>query len=218
MATLHLMVGLPCSGKSTRARALGEEFNALVLTPDLWQLKLFGDDAGDPAHDARHTAVEEIMWDVAERVLAMGGSVVLDFGFWSREERDDFRARARRLGVGFRLHFMDVPVPELFARMEARNRVRDGRTFFIPREEMEKYIPLSSRCIRTSAMRKRLSGPEWRNDGESVSRCGKNRKPVHDFAFSRLTRAHRLDIMNIRISGRWRGHGLAAGGGEDSII
>ena len=56
-------------------------------------------------------------------------------------------------------------------------------------------------------MRKRLSGPEWRNDGESVSRCGKNRKPVHDFAFSRLTRAHRLDIMNIRISGRWRGHG-----------
>ena len=136
------MVGLPCSGKSTRARALGEEFNALVLTPDLWQLKLFGDDVGDPAHDARHTAVEEIMWDVAERVLAMGGDVVLDFGFWSREERDDFRARARRLGVGFRLHFMDVPVPELFARMEARNRVRDGRTYFIPREEMEKYIPL----------------------------------------------------------------------------
>ena len=142
VATLHLMVGLPCSGKSTRARALGEEFNALVLTPDLWQLKLFGDDVGDPAHDARHTAVEEIMWDVAERVLAMGGDVVLDFGFWSREERDDFRARARRLGVGFRLHFMDVPIPELFARMEARNRVRDGRTFFIPREEMEKYIPL----------------------------------------------------------------------------
>ena len=61
VATLHLMVGLPCSGKSTRARALGEEFNALVLTPDLWQLKLFGDDVGDPAHDARHTAVEEIM-------------------------------------------------------------------------------------------------------------------------------------------------------------
>ena len=90
MATLHLMVGLPCSGKTTRARALAEEFNALVLTPDVWQLKLFGDDVGDPAHDARHTAIEQIMWSVAERVLAMGGDVVLDFGFWAREEMEKY--------------------------------------------------------------------------------------------------------------------------------
>ena len=34
MATLHLMVGLPCSGKTTEARRLERELGALRLTPD----------------------------------------------------------------------------------------------------------------------------------------------------------------------------------------
>ena len=45
MATLHLMVGLPCSGKTTLARKLEHERSALRLTPDEWQLRLFGQDA-----------------------------------------------------------------------------------------------------------------------------------------------------------------------------
>ncbi|MBV9304506.1 MAG: AAA family ATPase, partial [Acidobacteriaceae bacterium] len=32
MATLHLMIGLPCSGKTTYARQLAGETNALLLT------------------------------------------------------------------------------------------------------------------------------------------------------------------------------------------
>lgn len=54
MATLHLMVGLPCSGKSTYARRLENETNALLLSLDVWHLKLFGDDVGHECHDARH--------------------------------------------------------------------------------------------------------------------------------------------------------------------
>ena len=34
MATLHLMVGLPCSGKTTLAKKLEVERAALRLTPD----------------------------------------------------------------------------------------------------------------------------------------------------------------------------------------
>src|SRR4051794_29563958 len=34
LAILHLMVGLPCSGKTTYARQLARESNALVLTLD----------------------------------------------------------------------------------------------------------------------------------------------------------------------------------------
>jgi predicted kinase len=34
MVTLHLMVGLPCSGKTTLARTLEHERSALRLTPD----------------------------------------------------------------------------------------------------------------------------------------------------------------------------------------
>ena len=42
MAKLILMVGLPFSGKTTRAKALERELGALRLTPDEWHLKLFG--------------------------------------------------------------------------------------------------------------------------------------------------------------------------------
>ena len=75
MATLHLMIGLPCSGKITYVRRLAAEINALVLTLDVWHLKLFGDDVGQDAHDERHQKIEEIMWDIAKHVLAIGGDV-----------------------------------------------------------------------------------------------------------------------------------------------
>ena len=87
MTTLHLMVGLPCSGKTVYARTLAQQQDALVLTPDAWHVELFGQDALDPGHDRRHDAIERIMWGLAQQVLARGTDVILDFGFWSRAEQ-----------------------------------------------------------------------------------------------------------------------------------
>ena len=142
MATLHLMIGLPCSGKTTYARRLAKGNGALVLTPDLWQLRLFGDDVADEAHDVRHSAIEAIMWEMAEHVLKVGGDVILDFGFWARVERDDFRGRAKALGVGFQLHYMDVLEEELYRRLAVRNQSKSGEVLVIPKEEMDKYIAI----------------------------------------------------------------------------
>lgn len=50
MATLHLMVGLPCLGKTTLARTLEREQSALRLTPDEWHIRLFGQGAEEPEH------------------------------------------------------------------------------------------------------------------------------------------------------------------------
>ena len=72
MATLHMMVGLPGSGKTTEAKKLEQKFNALRLTPDEWQLFLFGHDINEQEHDARHTKIEELMWKVAVKVLKSG--------------------------------------------------------------------------------------------------------------------------------------------------
>ena len=140
MATLHLMVGLPCSGKSTLARTLEHEHAALRLTPDEWHVRLFGQDAEAPEHDARHTLIETLQWEVASRALALGINVILDYGFWAREEREDFRARARRLGAGSELHFLDVPEDELLRRLAHRNAQRSSLTFQIPEEMMRPWI------------------------------------------------------------------------------
>ena len=136
MTILHLMVGLPCSGKSTRARQLEAELGALRLTPDEWHITLFGNDTADPDHDRRHDAVEALMWRVASTVLARGVDVILDFGFWARAEREDFAARAAALGAETRIHFMDVSRDELLVRLERRNAEAPEHAFIITADEL----------------------------------------------------------------------------------
>ncbi len=145
MATLHLMIGLPCSGKTTYARQLAWETNTLLLTLDVWHLKLFGDDSGEEhrdEHNERHVRVEKIMWDVAEHVLKMRGDVILDYGCWARVERDVYRNRAKELGADFKLHYMDVPYSELYRRLEERNRNRPDGVFEISQAEMDRYLTI----------------------------------------------------------------------------
>ena len=140
MATLHLLVGLPCAGKTTLAHTLERELPALRLTTDEWHLRLFGQDATDPAHDERHQALEALLWQVASRALSLGTDVVLDFGFWAREERETFRARAKALGASSELHFLDVAPEELLRRLAARNANPSEFAFVIPEEMMRPWI------------------------------------------------------------------------------
>jgi predicted kinase len=142
MATLHLMVGLPCSGKTTRAKILEKECGALLLTPDKWHVKLFGNDTLEAGHDGRHEIVEELQWEVARRVLVLGIDVILDFGFWGKSERIYFKNKAKELGAGFKIHYMNVPEEELYKRLEKRNMDLPEGTFEIPIEKMKEYVPL----------------------------------------------------------------------------
>jgi predicted kinase len=145
VATLHLMVGLPCSGKTTLAQKLESEQSALRLTPDEWQIRLFGQDAEEPEHDARHTLIEIMLWNIASRALALGTNVILDFGFWAREEREDFRLRAKQLGASSEVHFLDVAEDELKRRLALRNSQDSQESFHIPEEMMKPWIAFFQR-------------------------------------------------------------------------
>lgn len=140
MATLHLTVGLPCSGKTTLAKKLEHERSALRLTPDEWQVGLFGQDAEEPEHDARHSLIEAMLWNIACRALELGTNVILDFGFWAREEREDYRLRAKRLGASSEIHFLDVPEDELLRRLAVRNSQSSQESFHISEESMKTWI------------------------------------------------------------------------------
>lgn len=140
MATLYLMVGLPCSGKTTLARELELQLPALRLTPDEWQIPLFGQDAEEPEHDARHSLIEALLWGVGSRALELGVNVILDYGFWAREEREDYRWRAKQLGASSEVHYLDVPGDELLRRLAERNSQASSQSFVISKEAMKPWV------------------------------------------------------------------------------
>ena len=128
------MIGLPCSGKTTRAKELESELSAIRLTPDEWHVSLFGHDIADPEHDKRRYLIEHMLWQVAARALSLGTNIILDFDFWAKEERDDYRARAKKLGAGSEILFMDVEEEELLKRVRRRNENLTNTIHYIPEE------------------------------------------------------------------------------------
>jgi len=141
MTTLHLMVGLPCSGKTTLAKSLEVQLGALRLTPDEWHRYLFGQDATRPEHDERHRKIEALQWKVAATALQHGLDVILDFGLWAKVERQNYRRRAAALGAITKIHFLDVPFEELVERLAIRNQRTSEDVTFIPLSMMNEYLP-----------------------------------------------------------------------------
>ena len=134
MATLFILMGLPGSGKSTLARRLESEHAAVALSPDVWMARIVGDGYDAP----RRESVKALQLELADRLLKLGCNVALDFGFFSRSERDFARELARSLGAECRLIFLDPPFEELWRRVEARNANLPPDTFSILRDHLER--------------------------------------------------------------------------------
>jgi predicted kinase len=76
---------------------------------------------------------------LAWELLDLGQDVILEFGFWSRFERDGLRETARKHNFRVELYFLDVPFEELARRIIKRNA--DGGEGIVPikREKLEEY-------------------------------------------------------------------------------
>jgi predicted kinase len=140
MPTLTLICGLPGAGKTTLARQLERERPALRLCPDEWIAQILADPADIAELDRLRDPIEAIQWGVAARALALGVNVVLEWGFWSREERARYRAWGEALGARVELRYLEVGRDELWARLERRNADLPPGTFAITAEQLDLWI------------------------------------------------------------------------------
>ena len=135
-ARLILTCGLPGTGKTTLARQIAADRGAVRLTKDEWLWAL----GSSPWDAPTQEKVEHQLWQIAQEILRLGLGVVLDFGLWARVERDEMRSVARGLGVGVELHYLDVPVEELWRRIDARNSQPPWDSHPIRRTDLDGWI------------------------------------------------------------------------------
>lgn len=130
MATAHLIFGFLGSGKTTLAKRLELQNSAVRFTPDEWMARLFGEDPPAATFQDRAAAILDIMQPVWLRCLSLGLDVVLDYGFWSRAERDRVRAAVKGIGATPVLWAVSCPDDEARERIALRN-VAAHRSLYI---------------------------------------------------------------------------------------
>jgi predicted kinase len=132
---LILLCGLPGSGKTTVARELARSHRALRFSPDEWMTAL----EIDGYDQAARQRIEDLQWTVAEEALRAGTTVVIEWGLWTRADRDMMRARGRAVGVPVELHYLDVPIDTLWERLAARNADRPSGSFVVARNDLVEW-------------------------------------------------------------------------------
>jgi predicted kinase len=134
-AVVYLVVGLPGAGKTTRAKELEATASALRLTPDEWQIMLFGD-RNPPAE---RDLVEGKLIELGMRVAQLGTSVVLDFGFWGKDERSALRWIAAAVGARSQVVYLPIGHEEQRRRVGNRFATTPDRTFHMSDVELERW-------------------------------------------------------------------------------
>jgi len=108
--------GLPGSGKTTEARRLESSHRAIRFSPDEWMTAL----SLNLYDEEMRGKIEALQWRFARNLLALGLTVIIEWGTWGRSERDTLRLGARALGAAVELHYLTAPVDVLFERIEQR--------------------------------------------------------------------------------------------------
>jgi predicted kinase len=88
------------------------------MCPDEW-LTALGMDLNNESARAK---VESLQWQLTERLLQLGTSVIIEWGTWSQSERENLRVHGQALGALVELHFLNPPTAQLFQRIQRRNR------------------------------------------------------------------------------------------------
>ena len=140
MPTLYLTCGLPGSGKTSLARVLEHQASALRLTGDDWMHQIYPGISTPEAETGPYRGrVESLQWQIALRAIQLNCNVVVDWGVWSRAERDECREEARANGARVVLCFRDVPLDELWERICRRNAALPVGTFHITHRDLLRW-------------------------------------------------------------------------------
>lgn len=135
-ATLHFFCGKMAAGKTTLARRIAAEENALLLSEDHWLGTLYPVEIAEIADYIKYSGrLREALRDHIAALLRSGSSVVLDFPANTRRQRSWFRSIIDLSGANHILHFIDLSDEACLGQLRERSRdLPEGAPFTTERE------------------------------------------------------------------------------------
>lgn len=138
--TVHVLCGFIGAGKTTFAKKLEKKTGAVRITKDEWLIRLIGNDPtieGFADYDHRICGLSR---DVAFDLVGKGIDVIIDEGFWEKEQRDIIMQRVAESGAKGIMYFLHTPVETIRKRVEDRNARPSDDSFIISGEMLDNYL------------------------------------------------------------------------------
>lgn len=136
---VYLLCGLTGSGKTTYAKQL-EKQGCIRLSLDEALFKRYGRDFDNNKFFEYEKAIENELKNELIGLLQKGESVVLDFGFWTRKNRDHYKELIKQNNAEWKLIYFKAYKQVLLDRLEERNSKKDPYAHLITTSMLEDFI------------------------------------------------------------------------------
>jgi predicted kinase len=135
-ATLHFFCGKAGAGKSTLAARLAQETNSILISEDVWLMRLFGDDMKTFEDYIRVSRkLKTVVGPLCIDLLTGGQSVVLDFQANTKNGRAWFRSVFEQAGAMHLLHYVRASDETCLRRITQRNLERPEGSHHLTEED-----------------------------------------------------------------------------------
>lgn len=136
-ATLHFLCGRLASGKTTLARRIASEKNAVLFCEDEWLSKLSDGIVSFDDYLKWSRRCRSVMAPLIVNSLRCGTSVVLDFAGNTPKERAWVRSLFNEAGAMHQLHLLEADEEECLRRLMRRNVERPEGLHFADTSEVD---------------------------------------------------------------------------------
>ena len=121
LAKAYLICGNICSGKTYYAKQLSASKNAVLLSCDEIENDLFQKNLGE-AHDEMAERIHFYLLKKAAEIISHGTNVILDWGFWQKNDRNQTSEYFKSLNIHYEWHYMDTSSVRRSKNIEIRNQ------------------------------------------------------------------------------------------------